>query len=193
MTPEYPAGATPLDRDEAAGLIPSHITTQAQLNEWEQANVLKGQQWASSRRNDDIFTEDFCRKLHKHMFGKTWTWAGTFRTAEKNLGVDPLQIGVQLRLLLDDARYWFKHDTYSVAEAAVRFHHRLVAIHPFPNGNGRHARMMADVIVARHKGKYLTWGRADLVSAGEARQRYIAALQHADAHDMGPLLEFARS
>jgi len=158
VTPQYPLGASPLDPDEAAGLIPGHISTQGQLNEWEQANMLEGQRWALSRRNRaDPLTEDFIRKLHTKMFGKTWTWAGTFRTTDKNIGVDPLHIGVKLRDFLDDARYWLDHRTYPVDDAAVRFHHRLVSIHPFPNGNGRHARMMADVISVRHGGTPFTW------------------------------------
>ena len=194
MTPHYPPGASPLDPDEAAGLIPGHISTQGQLNEWEQANVLEGQRWALSRRNRaDPLTENFVRKLHAKMFGKTWTWAGTFRTTGKNIGVDPVQIGVKLRDLLADARYWLEHGTYPLDEAAVRLHHRLVSVHPFANGNGRHARMLADVISVRHGGIPFTWGGADLVEPGRARERYIAALRHADQNDLAVLLEFARS
>lgn len=194
MTPQYPPGASPLDPDEAAGLIPGHISTHGQLNEWEQANVLEGQRWALSRRNRaDPLTEDFIRKLHTKMFGKTWTWAGTFRTTEKNIGVDPLHIGLKLRQLLDDARYWLDHRTYPIDDATVRFHHRLVSIHPFPNGNGRHARMMADVISVRHGGTPFTWGGASLVESGRARERYLAALSCANQNDLAALLAFARS
>ncbi len=194
MTPEYPPGATPLDPDEAAGLIPDHITTQGQLNEWEQANVLEGQRWTLAPRNrEDPLTEQFVRELHARMFGETWVWSGTFRTTEKNIGVDPLQIGVQLKDLLDDARYWLTHGTYSLDEAAVRFHHRLVSIHPFPNGNGRHARMMADTLMFRNGGVQFSWGRTDLTRVGNARTAYLQALQRADQGDIAPLLRFARS
>jgi Fic-DOC domain mobile mystery protein B len=194
VTPEYAPGATPLDPDEVAGLIPDHITTQGQLNEWEQANVLAGQRWALAPRNrKDPLTEQFVRKLHARMFGETWTWAGTFRTTERNIGVDPLQIDVQLKDLLDDTRYWLKHGTYSLEEAAVRFHHRLVSIHPFPNGNGRHARMLADIIMIRSGRAPCSWGSANLVQTGNARDDYLAALRRADENDFDPLLTFARS
>ncbi|MGH8683525.1 MAG: mobile mystery protein B [Burkholderiales bacterium] len=188
-----PARATPLDPDEAFGLIPSHIRTQGELNEWEQLNVLNGQAWAFSRPDrEDLLEEGFVRALHAEMFGETWAWAGSFRT-EKNIGVDPAQIGVKLRDLLGDARYWLQHRTYALDEACVRFHHRLVSIHLFPNGNGRHARMLADVIVHRNGGAPFSWGSADLVRPGQARRQYIEALQRADQGDIAPLLRFARS
>lgn len=156
--------------------------------------MLEGQRWALATRNrEDPLTEHFVRKLHAEMFGETWAWAGTFRKTEKNIGIDPSQIAVQLRNLLHDVRYWFEHGTYSLDEAAVRFHHRLVSIHPFPNGNGRHARMMVDVIVSRDGGAPFSWGSADLVRPGQARQLYIEALQRADQGDIAPLLRFARS
>lgn len=194
MTPEYPPGATPLDPDEVVGLIPDHITTQGQLNEWEQANVLEGQRWAlASRNRENPLTERFVRRLHAEMFGETWTWAGTFRTTEKNIGVDPSQIGVQLKDLLDDTQYWLKHGTYSLEESAVRFHHRLVSIHPFPNGNGRHARMLTDVIMIRSGRAPFSWGSANLVQTGKARDDYLAALRRADENDIDPLVRFAGS
>ncbi len=156
--------------------------------------MLEGQRWAFTPSNhDDPLTDEFVRKLHKKMFGETWTWAGTFRTTEKNIGVDPLQIGERLVNLLHDARYWLTAGTYSLDEAAVRFHHRLVSIHPFPNGNGRHARMMADVLVFRKEGTPFSWGSANLVDAGTARSAYIQALQRADQGNIAPLLQFARS
>lgn len=189
-----PPGATPLDPDEAFGLIPSHIRTQSELNEWEQLNVLSGQEWAFSRPNrEDLFKERFVRTLHAKMFGETWTWAGTFRITEKNIGVDPAQIGVRLRDSLEDARYWLQHGSYALDEACVRFHHRLVSIHLFPNGNGRHARMIADVVVHRKGATPFSWGSADLVRPGQARRQYIEALQRADQGDIAPLVRFARS
>jgi Fic-DOC domain mobile mystery protein B len=185
---------TPLDPDEAAGLIPSHIRTQAELNEWEQTNILEGERWALQRRSrTDPLTEGFVRELHRRMFGKTWDWAGTFRSSDKSIGVDWRQVGVQLKDLLDDARYRLAHDTYPLDEIAARFHHRLVCIHPFPNGNGRHARLMADVLLVRRGAEPFSWGRGDLVHAGAARDRYIAALTAADRGEVGPLLEFVRS
>jgi Fic-DOC domain mobile mystery protein B len=189
---DYAPGATPLDPDELAGLIPGHIATQGELNEWEQQNIQVGDDWARKQRKD-ILSEDFLRQLHRRMFGETWRWAGEFRRSDKNIGVDWLHIGVELRKLLDDVGFQVEHGSYPSDEIAVRFHHRLVAIHPFANGNGRHARLMADLLVERLGRPRFTWGSVNLVDAGETRQRYIAALQAADAHDIAPLLAFARS
>ena len=189
---DYPPGATPLDADELANLIPGHITTQGELNEWEQLNILQGEAWARKQRQE-ILQEAYVRKLHERMFGETWRWAGEFRKSDKNLGVDWLKIGVELKKLLDDVRYQVEHGSYPADEIAVRFHHRLVAIHPLPPGNGRHARLMADLLAERLGHPRFSWGSRSLVDASETRQRYIAALQAADARDYGPLLAFARS
>lgn len=189
---DYPPGATPLDADELASLIPGHITTQAELNEWEQLNFAQGESWAQKQRKE-ILNEAFLRQLHKQMFGETWKWAGEFRKSDKNIGVDWLTIGVELKKLLDDANYQIEYASYPPDEIAVRFHHRLVAIHPFPNGNGRHARLMADLLAERLGQPRFTWGSRSLIDAGETRQDYIAALQAADARDIAPLLAFARS
>ncbi len=189
---DHPPGATPLDADELANLIPRHITTQSELNEWEQLNILQGEAWARKQRKDTLDV-DFVRQLHREMFGETWRWAGEFRKSDKNIGVDWLKIGVELRQLLDDVRYQIDHATYAPDETAVRFHHRLVVIHPFPNGNGRHARLMADLLVERLSQPRFTWGSRSLVDTTDTRQRYIAALQAADARNYAPLIAFARS
>lgn len=189
---DYPHGATPLDADELASLIPSHITTQGELNEWEQLNIVQGEQWARKQRKE-ILNEGFLRQLHKQMFGETWKWAGDFRKSDKNIGVDWLNIGVELKKLLDDVRYQVEHNAFPGDEIAVRFHHRLVSIHPFPNGNGRHARMMADLLVERLGKARFTWGSKSLVDPNDTRKQYIAALQAADARNIAPLLAFARS
>lgn len=189
---DYPPGATPLDAEEIASLIPGHITTQGELNEWEQLNIVQGEQWARNQRKD-ILTEAFLRQLHQQMFGETWKWAGEFRKTDKNIGVDWLKIGVKLKNLLDDTRFQIEHASYPPDEIAVRFHHRLVAIHPFPNGNGRHARLMVDLLIERLGMPRFTWGRHSLVDANATRQQYIAALQAADRRDIAPLLAFARS
>jgi Fic-DOC domain mobile mystery protein B len=190
---DYPPGATPLDGDEFASLIPSHITTQGELNDWEQLNIVQGEQWAKKQRKE-ILTEAFLRQLHQQMFGETWQWAGKFRKSDKNIGVDWLQISVELKKLLDDVRYQVECDSFPADEIAVRLHHRLVAIHPFPNGNGRHARLMADLLIQRLLGQpRFTWGSRSLIDASATRQAYIAALQAADSGDIAPLLVFARS
>lgn len=194
---EYPAGATPLEADERASLIPGHIRTQGELNAWEQLNIVQGEQWARKQRKE-ILSEAFLRQLHRQMFGETWRWAGEFRKSDKNIGVDWLKIAVELKKLLDDTRYQIEHGSFPADEIAIRFHHRLVAIHPFPNGNGRHARLIADLLVERLGNPRFSWGLRtltmnNLVDASAARKNYIAALQAADAHDIAPLLVFARS
>jgi Fic-DOC domain mobile mystery protein B len=190
---EYPEGATPLDPDELAGLKYKHITLRSQLDELEQANIESGLRWLARQRTRDVLSDDFAIRLHKRLFGEVWHWAGTFRRTGKNIGIDPVQIGVTLRILMDDARYWAEHGTYEPVEAAVRFHHRLVFIHPFPNGNGRHARIMADTVLERIYGNSpIDWtGGHDLQKMNDRRMAYIHALRAADAGDFGPLMAFA--
>ena len=127
------------------------------------------------------------------MLGDVWRWAGRFRTSERNIGIDYWQIPIALRQLLDDTKAWIEYHTYPPDEIALRFHHRLVQIHPFPNGNGRHSRLVADLLVMSFGRERFSWGRESLRDAGAMRRRYIAALRAADNHDMGPLLAFARA
>lgn len=145
----YPPGATPLDPDEAEGLLAGHITTQGDLNTWEQTNILQGELWAARQSKRDLLEERFVRELHQRMFDQTWKWAGAFRSTNKNIGVDWMQVGMQVRNLLDNTHYQMEHQIFSADELAVRFHHQLVMIHPFPNGNGRHARLIADLLIQR--------------------------------------------
>jgi len=189
---EYPEGATPLDPNELGGLKYKHITTQGELDELEQANIASGLRWLARTRRKDILSDDFAIELHRRLLGEVWDWAGAFRQTGKNIGVDPIQIGIQLRGLMDDARYWTEHKTYPPKEAAVRLHHRLVLIHPFSNGNGRHARIMADTVLDKVYGtEPIDWtAGSDLQKISERRTAYIAALKAADGHDMGPLLAF---
>ena len=146
---DYPEGSTPLDLNELEGLKHKHITTQGELNELEHANIQAGLLWLGIRKNPDILTDVFTLELHRRLLGNVWDWAGTIRTTEKNIGVDPMQISVQLRNLVDDAKAWLEYKTYPAAEAAIIFHHKLVRIHVFPNGNGRHARIMADALLEK--------------------------------------------
>jgi Fic-DOC domain mobile mystery protein B len=189
---EEPDNATALTPEERRELIPAHIAYRSELNEAEQENIGRAQDWALGRRRD-LLTEKFTKDLHRHMLGDVWRWAGKFRTSARNLGIPWYEIPVALRELLDEARAWIEHRTYAPDEIAVRLHHRLVHIHPFPNGNGRHARLMADLLVMKLGGERFSWGSANLQDAGEVRRRYIAALQAAANHDLGPLLAFARS
>lgn len=184
--------ATPLTQDEKQGLIPSYITLRRELNEAEQLGITAAEEWAFSRKRD-VLDEIFLRRLHKRMFKDVWRWAGELRTTPRNIGVEPWNITSMLRNLIEDARYWVLHEIYPPDEIAVRFHHRLVMIHPFPNGNGRHARLAADLLLVKLGQERFTWGRVSLVNAGETRQKYVAALRAADAHDLQPLLAFVRS
>ena len=189
---DEPDGATPLDPDELDGLKFSHVTTRGELDELEQINIESGLLWIQRRRKSAPLTEKSIRDLHKHLFGDVWKWAGTFRLTEKNIGIDPFQIGVQLQHLLGDARYWVEHKTYEPLEAAARFHHRLVQIHCFPNGNGRHARIMADVYLQECLGHApIDWaGGFDLMKSSKRRDDYIAALRAADRGEYELLFEF---
>jgi Fic-DOC domain mobile mystery protein B len=187
------AHATPLSPGERGDLLPTHITLRSELNELEQQNIATANRWAFGLRK--IATrEAFLKQLHQRMFGRVWRWTGKYRTTEVNLGVKPHLIEVSLREALDDARYWIEHKSYAPDELAVRFHHRLVSVHPFPNGNGRWSRLAADVLIVKQLGgKRFTWGGADLRAAGSARDTYMATLKKADNHDVEPLIAFARS
>jgi Fic-DOC domain mobile mystery protein B len=187
-----PDTATPLTPEERRELIPTHIAYRNDLNEAEQENIARAQDWALARRRD-LLSEKFIKDLHRHMLRDVWRWAGKFRTSARNLGIAYYEIPIALRQLLDDTKAWIEHKAYPPDEIAVRFHHRLVQIHAFPNGNGRHARLMADLLVLSLGGKRFSWGSASLHKAGDVRQRYITALQAADHDDVGPLLAFARS
>ena len=188
-----PSDATPLEPLEREGLKQSWITTRADLNAAEQDNIDKGAAWAFRRTRADLLTVDFILALHKRMFGTVWKWAGAYRRTERNIGIAPHLIGIETTTLMGDARYWVDHQSYDATEIAVRLHHRLVFIHPFPNGNGRHARMMADLLVRRLGKPALTWGGGALADIGDLRRAYVAALRAADAHDYKALIAFARS
>ncbi len=190
MNSSGPGGATPLDRDEARSLIPSHIATQAELNEWEHKNIVDGERWAFARRRKELLTVDYLKRLHRKMFGTTWKWAGQWRRTEKNIGIAPERIPEAIQQLLSDVAAQIEAHSYPTREIAARLHHRLVQIHPFPNGNGRFARTYADLLLYTQGEKRFRWGEGDLVAPGEVRERYITALRAADGRDYGPLLRF---
>ena len=183
---------TDLTEEEREGLIPSYITLRSELNEAEQANILEAEEWAFARKRD-LLEEKFLNNLHQRMYGNVWRWAGQYRTTGKNIGIDAYRIPTELRQLLNDCRYWIENGTYENDEIAARFHNSLVSIHCYPNGNGRHARLAADLLLKSMGLERFSWGGKNLVDVGETRKRYIAALQAADEHDIGPLLEFVRS
>lgn len=191
---EYPDGATPLDKNEMKGLLLTHITTKAELDRWEQDNINDAFAWVEKQKPKDILNEPFIKLLHKKMFGNVWKWAGSFRKSEKNIGVEWYRIPIELKKLFDDVKYWIANKTFQEDEIAVRFHYRLTFIHSFPNGNGRHARLAADILLENILNKpRFTWGNTNLVKQGDDRKRYIDSLRAADRGEYEPLLIFARS
>jgi Fic-DOC domain mobile mystery protein B len=193
---DYIDGQTPLDEEEKDGLLIPTIATRGELDEFEQQNIEQAVQWTLGRsfKLEAIFTEDFIRKVHKRMYADVWAWAGEFRKTNKNIGVDKWQIPSDLKYLLDESKYWHENNTYPSDEIAVRFKHRIVSIHCFPNGNGRHSRLMADIIIEKiYKLPVFSWGAANLSSEGDTRTAYLKAVKTADKGDYSLLLNFARS
>ncbi|MBK9958896.1 MAG: mobile mystery protein B [Chitinophagaceae bacterium] len=192
---DYIDGQTPLDEDEKEGLLIKTIATRGELDEFEQQNIEQAVLWTLRRsfKADTVFTEEFIRAVHKRMYNNVWTWAGEFRKTNKNIGVDKWQIPTELRYLLDDVKFWYANNTYSPDEISIRLKHRLVSIHCFPNGNGRHSRLMADIVIEKiFKQPVFTWGTASLVKQGDARTIYLNAIKAADKGDIHPLINFAR-
>lgn len=186
-------GATPLTHEEKLGLLPSYITQRGELNEAEQINITQGDRWAF-RRSRNVLDVDFLRELHKRMFGEVWRWAGEYsKERNRRLGSDSHRISIDLHALMDEVRAWIEYESYPADEIALRFHHRLTQIHPFPNGNGRFSRTAADLLIVRLGGERFTWGRVNLVDASATRREYIEALRKADGYVLEPLLTFARS
>lgn len=190
---EYPPGATPIDPDEALGLIPKHISTQADLNAWEELNIIEGADWIARQKIIQGLNEGLVRELHSRMFNQTWQWAGTLRKSAKSIGIDWTQISVALKNLLDNTAYQIENKAMPIDEIVVRFHHQLLLIHAFPNGNGRHARLIADALIVSLGGKRFSWGgNTSIATPGTTRQNYLLALRAADKGDIEPLMLFAR-
>ena len=183
--------ATPLTPAEREGLIPTHVTLKGELNELEQKNIAAADVWAFGRKRDAM-EEAFLLALHKRMFGDVWRWAGEYRKTERNIGVAPHLIQPGVIQAIGDARSWVEHQSYPPSELAVRFHHRLVAVHPFPNGNGRWSRMAGDLVAVALGQPRFTWGSGNL-QEGSIRERYVVAVKMADSHDFRPLIAFASS
>mgnify|MGYP000411521763 FL=1 len=196
LTIEYIDGQTPLNEEEKDGLRIPSITTREELDEFEQLNIEKAIQWTFGKKikTEQLFSEKFIKELHKRMYGDVWKWAGTFRNSEKNLGIKKYLIAIELKQLLDDAIFWKENSVYNPEELAIRFKHRLVSIHCFANGNGRHSRLMADLIMEKlYSNKFFSWGSTNLVKATETRSNYIQAVRKADNNDIEPLILFAKS
>jgi Fic-DOC domain mobile mystery protein B len=193
---DYIDGQTPLDEEEKDGLLIPTIATRGELDEFEQQNIEQAVQWSMGRsyKSEIIFTEEFIRIVHKRMYINVWKWAGEFRKINKNIGVDQWQIPTNLKYLLDDARYWHENSTYPPDEIALRFKHRIVSIHCFPNGNGMHSRLMADIIIEKiYKQPVFSWGTTNIFSEEDSRTAYLKAVKTADIGDYRLLLSFARS
>ena len=192
MTDEGDDATTPIDPDEAKGLIPDLIT-QSQLNEYEQLNIAAARVWAQTSRflKRQLLTRDGLQRLHQKMFDRTWKWAGQFRRSEKSIGIPWTEIPVAVQMLCDDTNYQLAHRSSPLEEIALRFHYRLVTIHPFPNGNGRHARLAADLLCVQRGGQAFKWGESNLAAKGSARSAYLNALRLADKGDFLPLIQFA--
>jgi len=190
---EYAPGATPIDPDEALDLIPKHISTQADLNAWEEMNIVEGANWIARQKIIQGLDEGLVREMHSRMFNKTWLWAGMFRKSAKSIGIDWTQIAVALKNLLDNTAYQIENQAVPIDEIVVRFHHQLLLIHAFPNGNGRHARLIADALIVNLGGKRFSWGgNTSIATLGLTRQNYLSALRAADKGDITPLMLFAR-
>ena len=185
-------GHTELSEDDRLGLIPTYVATRGELFEAEQRNIAEAM-LGRHPTSAELLDDSYLRQLHRVMFGKVWRWAGTYRRRETNIGMDPIDITVAVRDLVRDATTWIELGTYEPDELAIRFHHRMVAIHPFPNGNGRHGRIAADYLVTSLGHPAFTWGSRLDVDTDELRRRYIEALHDADDDDISGLIEFARN
>jgi len=198
LNQKYSDGNTPIRAEEAEQLIP-RISTLAELNEYEAVNILRAREWAfdsRSMKSTHPLEDSYIRELHRRMFDNVWKWAGTYRKTELNIGCDPKEILQRIPQLLANARHWLDHNAFPADEALLRFHHQLTKIHPFANGNGRHARLIADIVAVKYGQSEFTWGAGkDLVAEGDARTRYLAALRALDANEnhVKLLLDFARS
>jgi len=191
----YQDGQSPLSEEDKDGLLIKTITTHGELDEHEQLNIEKAIQWTikSKLNKEKILTEEFIKELHRKMLGNVWSWAGEFRTSEKNIGVKWIDIGVDLRMLIEDTKFWIENKTFPDEEIAIRFKHRLVNIHCFANGNGRHSRIMADIIMERVFGKeHFSWNNSNMVKPDETRKKYINAIREGDKGNIQPLIEFAK-
>jgi Fic-DOC domain mobile mystery protein B len=188
-------GATPIDEDERLSLIPKHLQDQEELNGFENLNITQALPWAYKQQN--VLRISFLKALHKHMFGQTWRWAGQFRKSQKNIGIDAYRIETELHQLCGDTEYQIQNQSFGADEIAIRFHHRLVFIHAFVNGNGRHARLACELLIRKLGNAQFSWGSKtynhnDLSSLNDMRKAYISALKSADQGDYANLIRFSR-
>lgn len=191
----YDDGQTPIDEDEKRGLKIKSISTMSDLDAFEQQNIEDAMQWVHSRSFEpgQVLDGDFILSVHKRMFKNVWKWAGEIRQSDKNIGVPYFEIRQHLRTLVDDCKFWIEHEIYLPEEVAIRFKHRLVSIHIFPNGNGRHSRLMGDILLkALDNAQSFTWGGKSF-RQGDDRGAYLNALRKVDAGNIAPLLKFSKA
>lgn len=193
-----PTGATPIEEEDLKGLIPDFVATRADLNRVEFDNISKALTWGIQQARvlgpDGLLEYGFLMKLHRQMFGDVWRWAGTNRRRINNIGSLPEVIVSEAHAALEDMKYWHTNGVFESDERAARLHCRLVTIHPFPNGNGRCTRLIADMYLVTIDEPMFTWGSRSIDVDGDARKRYIDALVKArNEDDYGDLLAFARS
>ncbi|MCB0526744.1 MAG: mobile mystery protein B [Lewinellaceae bacterium] len=194
MELKYTDGQTPIDEEEKLELRIKSISTMAELDEFEQQNIEEAMEWMLARnfKPEDVVQLEFILSVHKRMFHHVWKWAGMFRNTDKNLGVPFYKIRQELQNLIEDCKFWIIQKTYSNEEISIRFKHRLVSIHLFPNGNGRHSRLMADILLkSLDTDQTFTWGNKSL-RKGDERSLYLHSLKKADNGDIKPLLKFSK-
>lgn len=192
---QHSEGQALLDEEEKLGLKIKSIATHGELDEFEQLNIENALEWTirGKFKTERILSEMFVKQLHIKMYGDVWKWAGEFRKSDKNIGFSWTLISSALSILLDDTKYWVENKTFEPEEIAIRFKHKIVSIHCFSNGNGRHSRMMADIIMESIFSRQpFLWHQSNMVNADAIRTKYIQALKKADNGDFKPLLAFAQ-
>lgn len=181
-------GQTPID--DVSGLRDRSIRTQAQLNEAEAENIRKAvMRYLAARPSRRLarFDVAWCRRLHAEMFGDVWSWAGAFRTRELNIGVPTHAIEAELHTLMEDLRAWERHGV-RMLEQGARLHHRAVHVHPFLNGNGRWARMLANIWLKLNDEPIVEWQERIIGTESAARGEYLRAVKAADRGDYRELI-----
>lgn len=181
--------ATSLQQEEMEELKLSYISTRDELNAAEQANILKALKWSLTSKGG-VLSEKHLKRLHEKMFSDVWKWAGIYRKTARNIGVEAYLIPISLNQCINDTQYWVDNKTFSNEEIVSRFHHQLVYIHPYPNGNGRFARLAADLLSQELSLEKPSWGDVNLTKTTDLRSQYIMALRSADKHDIKPLMRF---
>lgn len=185
-----------MDPDARQFLLPEHadVATNNELNELEALNIADAFAWADDQtwQTADFFTQHVLREIHAKMFDQVWVWAGTYRSREVNIGnCPPEEISTRLEQVLGNLSYQSENGR-SAHDVCTALHHCIAQIHPFPNGNGRHARLVARLL-AQTMGlerSSLTWGSTEYADEDTRKAAYISSLRAADDGDFGPLKSF---